>query len=155
MSEKISSLADYKKAELSPSLQFYWKILEDTEEIEVVVKSKSKSWVAVGWRHESTTKECKSFWGEQSAKVPKFRFKRQAEKLTESEIKKFTPRGDFHEMDCTDIVIGVAKGSLGKVMDSYTRDRSTPLADEMYGGKNDLTSAMAYEDKDGTTLVFR
>ena len=30
-------------------------------------------------------------------------------------------------MDCTDIVIGFAKGSLGRVVDSYTRDRLTIL----------------------------
>ena len=58
-------------------------------------------------------------------------------------------------MDCTDIVIGVAKGSLGRVMDSYTRDRSTPQSDEMYGGRNDLSAALAYEDEEGTTLIFR
>ena len=45
--------------------------------------------------------------------------------------------------------------SFGKVVDSYTRDRSTPLPDEMYGGENDLSAAMAYEDEEGTVLMFR
>ena len=35
----------------------------------------------------------------------------------------YAPKGDIHEMDCTDIVVGFAKGSLGRVVDSYTRDR--------------------------------
>jgi hypothetical protein len=31
--------------------------------------------------------------------------------------------GDFNGMDCTDIVVGMARGDLGRVVDSYTRDR--------------------------------
>ena len=36
---------------------------------------------------------------------------------------RFTPRGRLHAMDCTDIVIGMARGSTSKVYDAYTRDR--------------------------------
>ena len=35
----------------------------------------------------------------------------------------WTPRGDFHAMDCTDIVIGSARGNTARVYDYYTRDR--------------------------------
>ena len=65
-------------------------------------------------------------------------------------------QGDFHAMDCTDIVIGMGReGGLGRVVDSFTRDRSTPLPDEAYGGQQDLTAALAYQDNGQTTLVFR
>lgn len=58
-------------------------------------------------------------------------------------------------MDCTDIVIGMARGSASRVWDYYTRDRSTPRFDTFWGGKNDLTAAMGYEKDGVTTIVFR
>lgn len=58
-------------------------------------------------------------------------------------------------MDCTDIVIGSARGMASRIGDYYTRDRSTPRRDEFYGGQDDLTLATGYE-KDGiTTIIFR
>ena len=36
---------------------------------------------------------------------------------------KYAPRGDFHPMDCTDIVIGMARGNYSRIGDYYTRDR--------------------------------
>lgn len=58
-------------------------------------------------------------------------------------------------MDCTDIVIGMARGTTSRIWDYYTRDRSTPRLDTFWGGKNDLTAAMGFE-KDGiTTILFR
>ena len=150
----ISSFDSYNTMEMSESLTMYWKIL--TDEIEVGIKSRTKTWIAVGWRPANLTKACKSFWGSTRAKVPRFRFRRQAtEELSDEEIKKFTPKHEFHDMDCTDIVVGVARGELGRVVDSYTRDRSTPLEDEMYGGESDLTAAIAYEDDEGSVMVFR
>ena len=32
-------------------------------------------------------------------------------------------KGEFNGMDCTDIVVGMARGDMGRVVDSYTRDR--------------------------------
>ena len=154
--EKVSSLSSYKSFDMSDNYKLYWKVLKDSSEIEVVIKSRSKTWIAIGWRPENLTKSCKSFWGVSREKTPRFRFRRDATKeLDQEQVEKFTPKREFHEMDCTDIVIGVAKGPLGRVVDSYTRDRSTPLSDEMYGGGNDLTAAMAYEENDETVMVFR
>jgi hypothetical protein len=34
-----------------------------------------------------------------------------------------SPTGDFNGMDCSDIIVGMARGDLGRVVDSYTRDR--------------------------------
>lgn len=58
-------------------------------------------------------------------------------------------------MDCTDIVIGSARGMASRVGDYYTRDRSTPRRDEIYGGKNDLTLATGFEKDGVTTIIFR
>jgi hypothetical protein len=38
---------------------------------------------------------------------------------------KFPILGDFNGMDCTDIVVGMARGDMGRLIDSYTRDRWT------------------------------
>jgi hypothetical protein len=64
-------------------------------------------------------------------------------------------KSHLHAMDCTDLTIGSAKGPLSRVGDFYTRDRSTPLEDEVYGGSNnDLTAAYGRETPDGYTIVM-
>ncbi len=43
------------------------------------------------------------------------------------------PRGqEIHPMDCTDMVIGMARDGRGFVADYYTRDRSTPRRDAFW-----------------------
>lgn len=63
--------------------------------------------------------------------------------------------GEFHAMDCTDIVVGMAIGSESRVGDYYTRDRSTPRHDEFYGGTQSLTAALGREVDGVTTIMFR
>ena len=53
------------------------------------------------------------------------------------------------------MVIGMARGSLGRVFDAYTRDRSTPHPDAFFGGSDDLTAALAYEEDGETVVAFR
>lgn len=53
------------------------------------------------------------------------------------------------------MVIGRARGLYGRVEDFYTRDRSTPRVDQFYGGQQDLTAALAYEQGGRTVVVFR
>uniref|UniRef100_A0A182FFV1 DOMON domain-containing protein n=1 Tax=Anopheles albimanus TaxID=7167 RepID=A0A182FFV1_ANOAL len=67
----------------------------------------------------------------------------------------YTPRHDFNPMDCTDIVIGTARGENHRVWDYYTRDRSTPRVDSFWGGKSDLTATGGFEKDGVTTIVFR
>ena len=67
----------------------------------------------------------------------------------------YTPRGEFHAMDCTDMVIGMARGDASRVFDYYTRDRSTPRVDSFWGGEDDLTAALAFERDGETTVLFR
>ncbi|XP_076320004.1 uncharacterized protein LOC143230387 [Tachypleus tridentatus] len=101
------------------------------------------------------------------------RFKRGAQSLPESEasakpskskpspsityppISSYTPRHEFHAMDCTDIVIGVVRGKASRISDYYTRDRSTPRVDSYYGGTDSLTAAVGAEDNGVTTVLFR
>lgn len=58
-------------------------------------------------------------------------------------------------MDCTDIVIGSARGNLYRIGDFYTRDRSTPRPDDFWGGEDSLTAALGWEEDGQTTIVFR
>lgn len=58
-------------------------------------------------------------------------------------------------MDCVDMVIGAAKGQRHRIADYYTRDRSTPLIDELNGGQDSLTGALGFEENGQTTLIFR
>lgn len=58
-------------------------------------------------------------------------------------------------MDCTDIVIGTARGLASRVGDYYSRDRSTPKPDEFWGGKSDLTLGTGFEEDGVTTIIFR
>ena len=38
-------------------------------------------------------------------------------------VTSYTPKGEFHAMDCTDMVIGMARGDASRIWDYYTRDR--------------------------------
>ncbi|KAK3090959.1 hypothetical protein FSP39_016057 [Pinctada imbricata] len=60
-----------------------------------------------------------------------------------------------HAMDCTDMIIGSARGMRSRIGDYYSRDRSTPLHDEAYGGTESLTAAVGFEEDGYTTILFR
>lgn len=61
----------------------------------------------------------------------------------------------LHAMDCTDIVIGAARGMRSRILDYYTRDRATPRLDEFYGGQQSLTGAVGMEVGNITIIKFR
>lgn len=67
----------------------------------------------------------------------------------------FAPKEDFNPMDCTDIIIGTARNQSSRILDYYTRDRSTPRQDSFWGGTNDLTATGGFEEDGVTTIVFR
>ena len=52
-------------------------------------------------------------------------------------------------MDCMDMVIGVARGNLGRVGDFYTRDRSTPREDSFWVKQNFYTKTIPYTSISG------
>ena len=116
-------------------IDFYWRKVNRAEEFEgVIVGKETTSWVAVGWRPKDLTKACQAF--PRDATRPGGR--------------------DFHGMDCTDIVLGsVRDGSYTRVLDYYTRDRSTPRYDSVFGGKDDITGAAGKEQDGRTVIVFR
>jgi hypothetical protein len=58
-------------------------------------------------------------------------------------------------MDCTDIVIGTARGNHSRIRDYYTMDRSTPQLDSFWGGEDDIQGATGWETDSKTILVFR
>ena len=87
-----------------------------------------------GWRDIDTPVDCQKFPKDvQSPHIPRV----------------------LHSMDCQDIIIGKVKGDLSNIGDYYTRDRSTPKRDEFYGGKDDLTAAVGWEENGITTIIFR
>ena len=65
------------------------------------------------------------------------------------------PAAPLHPMDCTDIVIAMARGGQNRIYDYYTRDRATPQMDSFYGGQDSLTAAVAKEENGITTIRWR
>jgi len=111
--------------------RLHWRV--EADQVEMIVEAPTLSWVGVGWRPADAAKSCQAFPSDAPA-----------------------PRGkDFHPMDCTDVVVGMARGERGAVADYYTRDRSTPRRDAFWGGKDDLTSGSVWESNGKTFLRFK
>ncbi|XP_021958125.1 uncharacterized protein LOC110854037 [Folsomia candida] len=72
----------------------------------------------------------------------------------------FTPsewaaKDPFTPMDCSDIIVGSARGNYHRIRDTYSRGRHTPLPDYIWGGRDDLIGAVGWEQYGVTTLAFR
>ena len=67
------------------------------EEVEVVLRVNSSTWVGLGWRPKGRTRWCQNF------PSPGFTDVKNADELVD------------HPMDCTDIIIGRARGFYSKV----------------------------------------
>jgi len=106
-----------------------------TDEVEGVIVAKTTSYVAIGWRPSSITESCRDFPFD--APPPK--------RIGNS----------LHGMDCQDIIVAKVNGDSSNVGDYYTRDRSTPRRDAVYGGQDDLTAAIGWEEDGVTTVIFR
>ena len=62
------------------------------------------------------TKECKKmFTGLQANHYG------QNNDIDQTTLSEYAPRGEFHAMDCTDVVFGMEKDGLSRVMDAFTR----------------------------------
>ena len=124
----------FNPVNLTTDVQFLWRYLDAKKEVmEGVVIVKTLSYVAIGWRPDDLSNGCQKF--PEDAPIPK---------VTE-----------FHAMDCQDIVIGKVIGDRSNIGDYYTRDRSTPRRDEVYGGQDDLLGAVGWEENGVTTVWFR
>jgi len=120
--------ADFQVEKLADDVELLWRKVGD--EVELIMSAATTTWVGLGWRPLTATKACQKFPAHLS-----------------------TPRGrDFNGMDCTDMVIGKARGALGRVADYYTRDRSTPRQDEDFGGESDLLKSHAWESEGKTNM---
>lgn len=119
---------------LGTDVRFLWRFVDEAEHVlEAIVVGKTNSFLAIGWRPDNVDKSCQAF----PLGVPR-------------------PKGnDFHDMDCQDVVIGKAKGSQSNIGDYYTRDRSTPRRDALYGGQDNLEAAAGWEENGVTTIMFR
>ena len=137
--EKSYNKEDFQTVEADQAIdkfQFYWRKLDlEKEELEVVIEVESTSYVAVGWKPHDLSQSCQEFPGDVESS-PSDKYK-------------------IHPMDCSDIVVAKVKDGLSHVGDYYTRDRSTPRLDSFYGGEDDLTGAVAWEENGKTTVIFR
>ncbi|CAK9300686.1 unnamed protein product [Gordionus sp. m RMFG-2023] len=76
--------------------------------------------------------------------------------VSEEDLDNIATKGNpIHPMDCMDMVIGMARDYYFRIDDYYSRDRSTPMLDTVFGGRNDITGAMGYEKDGQTTILFR
>ena len=51
----------YTKQEISDKMTVYWRVLHELQEIEVVMRSRTTSWSALGWRPAGLSGSCKKF----------------------------------------------------------------------------------------------
>ena len=116
------------------SFKFFWRFVNGSE-LEGVMVAATTSFVSIGWRPADLTTNCRNFPFD--APAPNIK------------------GNPLHAMDCQDIVVAKVKGNLSNVGDYYTRDRSTPRKDVVYGGHDDLTAAVGWEDGGETTVMFR
>jgi len=120
----------FSSVELGSGLSLLWR-LTDNSEVEIIMTAPTTSWLGLGWRPADTDKSCHSF---------------------PSSLAGY--KSSLHAMDCMDMVIGTARGGLGRVADYYTRDRSTPRLDSVWGGQDDLLSSAAWEEDGQTVMRF-
>ena len=57
----IINYAEYRKEQMSDHFTFYWRILQNSQELEAVMVVKGSSYAAVGWRPLSINATCKGF----------------------------------------------------------------------------------------------
>ena len=51
----------YTKREISPNYTLFWRIIPDTQEIEMAMRVKGTGYVGIGWRPKSATKQCQAY----------------------------------------------------------------------------------------------
>ena len=117
------------------TFRFLWRLMGEFQDtLEGIIVGQTLSWVAIGWRSADVSPNCQKFPTDvEHPNIPK----------------------QLHAMDCQDIIIGKTNGDFSNIGDYYTRDRSTPRRDEIYGGKDDLIAATGWEEDGTTTVMFR
>ena len=101
---------EFNQVSLGGEVELLWRVEEEKSEVEIIMTAPTLSWLGLGWRPANTEKSCRDF----PARLGQYRDR------------------TLHAMDCMDIVVGTARGGLGRVADYYTRDRSTPRLDSVW-----------------------
>ena len=122
---------DFRELSLGGEVELLWRVTDSTD-LEIIMTAPTLSWVGLGWRPANTDSSCRDF----PAGLGQYRDR------------------TLHAMDCMDIVLGAARGGLGRVADYYTRDRSTPRLDSVWGGEDDILSSSAWEEDGKTVMRF-
>ena len=107
---------EFKEVSLGGDVELLWRV-KDSTEVEIIMTAPTLSWLGLGWRPANTDQTCRDF---------------------PAGLGRYTDR-TLHAMDCMDIVLGAARGGLGRVADYYTRDRSTPRLDSVWVNINLLS----------------
>lgn len=168
-----------------PKLRMWARVLEASRELEIALEVSATGYVAFGWKPTGLDGECRldspfpfnvgsnPNWPDGNVSailgVPIIEFPdANVEEGEEAEVTSEDggepedgnePGGEaaipLHPMDCADIVIGAAREDRFRILDYYTRDRSTPRLDSFYKGVQSLTAAVGKEENGITTIIFR
>jgi hypothetical protein len=174
-------LSKHVTVPLSDRLTMYFKTKlgksEEQDELEFVMIANGTSFVGLGWRPVALGAACKNWPFDIKANQISTRAKRQAvgaptdpasgEYQSQEQypqdyqdepylfLNEWAAHDPFTPMDCSDIIIGTARGGLSRVRDYYARGRHTPQMDSSWGGKDDLIGATGWEVSGITTIIFR
>ncbi|PAV87493.1 hypothetical protein WR25_18621 [Diploscapter pachys] len=159
----------YNLHELNTDDRIYYRSIQN--DVEVILDFASGGWVSMGWRPEGLDPSCRLFPDlEHGAPVPVFKREKRKSDAPPKYIEQEGPRPEMprdngflpstlraplHPMDCMDMIIGRFKNGRGRVEDSYSRDRSTPLEDYWYDGEMSLSAAYSLAHDGRTILMFR
>ncbi|CAL8104042.1 unnamed protein product [Orchesella dallaii] len=152
---------------LSDRMILYYKMIPHeitkNQEIEFVLLVNGTSWAALGFRPSNLGAICKSWPFIADALDPT-----NSNAIGTRKTRQFGPgspeqnvgseyaaKDVFSMMDCTDIIVGSAKGSFHRIRDHYARGRHTPIPDNKWGGTDDVTASTGWEKDGVTTLIFR
>ncbi|CAD5226256.1 unnamed protein product [Bursaphelenchus xylophilus] len=135
----------YKEHQLTKDDLLYSRVLKD--ELEVILDFKTESYVALGWRPTNIPRSCRLF--------PNLDNKKEESSQTAGYAKSALD-ASLHGMDCTDIIMAsVVHGDFLHIEDMYTRDRSTPISDNILDGEQSLTTAYGIQRNERTIVMFR
>ncbi|CAK9299039.1 unnamed protein product [Gordionus sp. m RMFG-2023] len=126
----------YESHDLCPNcpLKMFWKILEDTCEIEIVLMGPINMQIGLGWRWNNFTTLCRNF----PFYMPSFN------------------DNSLDPFECLDVVTGQAHGNSLRVEDRYAQTSfASPEMDTFYGSSSDdFGSAMATESLFHLFVIF-
>ena len=112
-----NDLAGHEKREVSDRLSIFWKVLDASQELEVVLKLKGTTFVAMGMRPRNTDKTCQAF-----PKLGELTDEAEAESEAEAEGRSaecydntFSYPAGCEEEDCTYVATWVRKGDYVEV----------------------------------------